>query len=324
MEKQRDITVDLFRVIASVLVVLIHTTPNEGVPGLYFLSVTIGRYAVPFFMLVTGYFYFLHPSKDRLRKIEKNVLSLWLIWTIIYLPNGIYNISQMSNIKEIILKIVWSFWGENVCYGGGWYLIALAFGLFVVDFFRRKEKMWMCNLIALIVLYVDCASTNYQHIFPHFELIDKFYWATTIITGILWVTLAYYIADNYQKWAPKVDNVFFFILAILLTFGERLIIQNEGVNNDLIRTDMYLTLPISISLVFLFILNHQKLQPASKVVKYRDFATLLYFVQFGVLDCIKLHGAILFVVVLIVTSLISILIMILSKWKATSFLRKIY
>ncbi len=51
MEKRRNATIDFIRIIASILVIAIHTT--NGI-----IAETIGRWAVPFFMVVTGYFYF--------------------------------------------------------------------------------------------------------------------------------------------------------------------------------------------------------------------------------------------------------------------------
>ena len=64
MEKRRNATIDFIRVIASVLVISIHTT--SGI-----IAETIGRWAVPFFMVVTGYFYFKNPSHDKLVKLSK-------------------------------------------------------------------------------------------------------------------------------------------------------------------------------------------------------------------------------------------------------------
>ena len=104
--RKRDATIDFFRVIASILVILIHTAVREHTPVLYFISVTIGRYAVPFFMIVSGYFYFLKPGKERLKKILSNVLWLWFIWNIIYIPNGIYTLLHAGSIKEVIFELV--------------------------------------------------------------------------------------------------------------------------------------------------------------------------------------------------------------------------
>lgn len=322
VEKRRDATIDFFRVIASILVILIHTAVREHTPILYFISVTVGRYAVPFFMVVSGYFYFLKPGKERLKKILSNVLWLWFIWNIIYIPNGIYTLSHAGSIKEVIFELVWSIIGESVCFGAAWYLMAFAAGLFIVDWFRRIDKMWMCDILAVIVLLVDCASTNYQHIFPYISVFSKIYWGTSIITGILWLTVAYYIT-KYRNKASQIGKWWAVLIAILLTVGERLMVQHFGVNNDPIRTDMYLTLPISVFLIFMFILNHSHFESVEKVVTMRDMATLMFFIQFGILDALKLTiGGWYFVIVLVLDVLISTIILKLSK--KITFLRKIY
>ena len=49
---------DLFRIVAAVLVVAIHIAPFELISGNVDLAFTyiLGRIAVPFFLMVTGYF----------------------------------------------------------------------------------------------------------------------------------------------------------------------------------------------------------------------------------------------------------------------------
>lgn len=321
MEKQRNATIDFLRIVAAILVILIHTvTQKKASPALYFVAVTVGRYAVPFFMIITGYFYFLNPNNTRLKKTITNVLWLWVIWNVIYLPAGIYHLITIKGIKEKILRIIWSFIGQSLCFGAAWYLVALAFGLLIVDFFRRKNKMWLCDVVALIVLFIDCASTNYQHIFPKLGLISKEYWGISIVTGILWVTVAYYIA-KYRNLAPKIGNWVSFIIAIGLTVLERLFVQHSNPS----RTDLYFTLPISMFLIFMFILNLSYFKDANKVIVMRNMATLMFFVQFMVIDILKLKtGAVKFLIVLIVDVILSFIVLKMSQSKYGGFLKKIY
>lgn len=321
MEKQRNAAIDFIRMIAAILVILIHTvTIQKSSPVLYFISVTIGRYAVPFFMIVSGYFYFLKPGKNRLKKIVHNVLWLWIVWNIIYLPAGIYHLMSIQGIKEKIQLVIWSFIGQSLCFGAAWYLIALAFGLIFVDFLRRKNKMWLCNVIALIVLFIDCVSTNYQHIFPNLGIISREYWAISIITGILWITVSYYVA-KYRNIASKIGNYISLIIAFGLTLIERLLVQNSNPN----RTDLYFTLPISMFLIFMFILNLSYFRNANKVIVMRDMATLMFFLQFMIIDALGLKsGSVNFVLVLAFDVILSFIVLRLSRSKYGKFLNKIY
>ena len=73
----------------------------------------------------------------------------------------------------------------------------------------------------------------------------------------------------------------------------------------------------------MFILNHSHFESAERVVTMRDMATLMFFVQFGILDALKLTiGGWYFVIVLILDVLISTIILKLSK--RMTFLKKIY
>lgn len=321
LEKQRNATIDFLRVLAAILVILIHTVTSEkGSPVLYFISLTIGRYAVPFFMIVSGYFYFLKPGKERLKKIISNVLWLWIIWNVIYLPAGIYNMMNIEGVKEKILKIVWSFIGESVCFGPAWYLIALAFGLLVVDFFRRRKIMWICDILALMALISACASTNYRHIFPYLGVFSKEYWGASIITGIIWVTVAYYVA-KYRNLASRIGNWVSLTIAVGLTIAERILVQYS----DPSRTDLYLTLPISMFLIFMFILNLSHYKSEDKVIVMRNMSTLMFFVQGVFLDTIRLSsGGMKFIIILALDIVLSFIILKLSQNKYGKFLRKLY
>ena len=121
VEKRRNATIDFIRVIASILVNSIHTTTSP-------IPKTIARWTVPL----------INPNHDRLMKIIKNLLSLWVIWMIIYIPIGVQALVGLS-FKKIVFKLVWSVIGYSVFYVGSWYLPAAAFGIWVVDYLNKRQ-----------------------------------------------------------------------------------------------------------------------------------------------------------------------------------------
>lgn len=316
---KRDATIDMLRVIASVLVVSIHTTSST-------IAMTIGRWAVPFFMVVTGYFYFNNPNYDKLIKIIKNLLSLWLIWMVIYIPNAIIHIQGMG-IHQIVHSLIWSIIGDSVFFDGSWYLPAAAFGIWITDYFRRHNKMRICILIAVILLFIGCSSSSYHQI--NLGIISKIHWATSFPMGTIWMTLAFYISKyqidikKYLRWPGWI------IVAILLTIVEHYITMKFGFCKLASRSDMYFTLPISIIILFAFIFNHPNYQSKQKTLWLRNFATLLFFTQFYVITFaqIIMHSKLNifnFLFVLIISSLISIIIIWISNKRYFNFLKRIY
>lgn len=86
--------IDRFRLIAALLVIANHTAAFSflGEETDYLLTYCLGRTAVPFFFMVSGYFV-IGPwlekeagSRDRLFRFLGNTLLLYLISTILYLP----------------------------------------------------------------------------------------------------------------------------------------------------------------------------------------------------------------------------------------------
>ena len=75
----------------------------------------------------------------------------------------------------------------------------------------------------------------------------------------------------------------------------------------------------------MFILNLSYFKDANKVIVMRNMATLMFFVQFMVIDILKLKtGAVKFLIVLIVDVILSFIVLKMSQSKYGGFLKKIY
>ena len=98
-------SLDLFRIIAALLVIAIHTSPLASVnPDLdFFLTRILARVAVPFFFMTTGQF-LLTGRLDKTRPYDyrivvwiRKMLLLYFAATLLYLPVSIYA-GQLSKI----------------------------------------------------------------------------------------------------------------------------------------------------------------------------------------------------------------------------------
>ena len=314
MEKRRNATIDFIRVIASILVISIHTTTWP-------IAMTIGRWAVPFFMVVTGYFYFLNPNHDRLMRIIKNLLSLWVIWMIIYIPYGVRALEGLS-FKEIVFKLIWSVIGYSIFYVGSWYLSAAAFGIWIVDFLNRKQLPMIRNLLAIFSLFLGCVSSNYSSF--HLGKLSTIHWCDSIFIGVLWMTLAYYIAKYHRQIQLHFHNFTWVIIALILTIFEKSMVFKLGLCSNYGFTDIYITLPISIILLFGFVLGNPWHVKQRTAFFFRNFATLLFFTQFMFLPFNIRNHVIYFTFTLIGSIILSLLILWLSKFKHLTWLQRLY
>lgn len=342
MKEKRNITIDTFRIIASIFIVFIHTSMiringqvHYNIP-LYIISSTLSRYCVPLFMMITGYFYYRNPSHYNRKKILKTLGSLWFIWMLIYSPVGIRGIKAFSfgYLAKFLIKQV--FFSSDF-YWGSWYLIATIFGILFVDFFRRKNCMYVCAFVAVILSIIDSFTSYYYFLVKPYSLIlgTPGDFSMSILTGIIWLTLVYYIV-KYQKKLIQFGKIQYLCLGILITFVEFFVMINIVPFPDYKYPGALqspLTLPISVFFVFMFMIVHKYYMNKSKIIWMRDLSTLIFFTQFGVIDVfnflnqkkliyITVNNYMYFV--LAITIIVSIIIYVFSLKKGFRWLQYLY
>lgn len=164
-KKQRNNSIDLFRYLCAVLVVIIHSSfwRQWGTFG-YFLGEILTRIAVPFFFAVSGYFFIqkLEIGKPVFWKQFWHLLSVYAVWSFVYLLIDFKNqvllgeISVFSFFREFLFSFF--IFGSQ---GHFWFfpaiiissiIVALAYGL-------KLSKML---LPASIILYlIGCLGCSY-------------------------------------------------------------------------------------------------------------------------------------------------------------------
>lgn len=117
---------------------------------------------------------------------------------------------------------------------------------------------------------------------------------------------------------------FWLIIAIALTYIERVIVLKNGLYSSLNETDVYITLPFSIILLFGVILGNPWHVRQKYALFFRNFATLLFFTQFMFLPFNIHNHVVYFVFTLIGSTVLSLLVLYLSKFKRLSWLQCLY
>ncbi len=96
--------IDYFRLIASVFVIAIHTGPLSSYwnAGNFWITRVLGRLAVPFFFMTTGYFLAQKQWRNG-KSLWKKFLILYVISSLIYLPCNLYlgNFHSASTLQAI-------------------------------------------------------------------------------------------------------------------------------------------------------------------------------------------------------------------------------
>ncbi len=124
MDGKRYASLDWFRLVAAVLVVAIHTAPLSDLSETldFFVTYCAGRLAVPFFLMLTGYF----VNGRTLRAVRRELL--WYAGaTVCYLPVIVYAGQFPKSLGEAARWLLF-----DGTYYHLWYFPAAALGLLVL------------------------------------------------------------------------------------------------------------------------------------------------------------------------------------------------
>ena len=148
--------IDYFRVAAAFLIVAIHTAPfsSWGDLGDTIVTYTLGRVAVPFFLMTTGYFV-LRRQRERSGRFYRKTLLLYLAATVLYLPVNLYAGNLPSTLGGAVRAVVLDGTFYHL-----WYLPAAVLGFFLTSnwwgwwSWRSQRRGWQAVFAVSLALYV--------------------------------------------------------------------------------------------------------------------------------------------------------------------------
>lgn len=156
---------DYFKIVAALLVIAIHTSPLASINTAadFVLTRVIARIAVPFFLMVTGYFilpqYLFDGSADytKIRRFLKKTLLLYAVAILLYLPVNIYaGHFRGAGAYDIFRMIVF----DGTLYHL-WYLPASALGMMLVFLVGRKLPFPGVAAMALVLYCIGLFGDSY-------------------------------------------------------------------------------------------------------------------------------------------------------------------
>ncbi|MBA2914639.1 acyltransferase family protein [Limosilactobacillus frumenti] len=279
--------IDCLKVVAAIGIVAIHT----HVP----LFETIGRLGLPFFSIVTSFFFFKHylrlnshdDRKHYLKKFEVRLLWLYGLWQIIYLPlavknsysffrtNGCHVFSFFKYIFDLLFKL----WPSNV---NGWFpswyiigmIIALPFSLFVYKYvFRKNKYLYGMFCIVLEIYFVLCSELGFLRLIK-LELINS----DSFPRLIIYIFIGYLLAKNLNTVKGYNLSKVSILMCVLIIcyYLENLIVSHLGgcLSND----ETILTMPTSLVIVIFSIIYIPRINEVQSE-SLRRFSTFLYCFQ---------------------------------------------
>lgn len=223
--------VDLFKYIAACLVVVIHTIEctNVYTDGIRFV---LTRFAVPFFFLVSGFFFEQGLSASRnsslyFKKYIKKLLILYFVWGIVIY--GFFTVKEYFGIYENGIKRYIAILRRIFLIGPFiiWYILALILSVcFIYLCFRyNKEKIIVIGIITgfiLNFLYYNGVAIGGETSFL-FSAVNRIiriiYSGDTnfLLTGIPFTGLGYLFAKSKIMISFKSSTILFLLFSVTRT-----------------------------------------------------------------------------------------------------------
>lgn len=337
---------DILKYISAILIVILHLRPfinysNE-------LDITfnniITRICVPIFFLITGYFVAKKENNnpDYIKGYIKNMIPLYLAWSLIYIPviigTIIWQFPVISTyIPEInipiyllipliiiaiplIIIIVLIYTGV---YYHLWYFPAVMLSLLVLS--KWKKKYDIKYLLALsFVLLLFGATETYYGILPLSikQLINYYYniFFTTrnfLFFGLFYIVLGYYMGGKKRLYS-KYCFLKLIICFLFLIFEAVLLHDTNRLNSNILLSCIPLTYYLFISTIYITKTkkNHLKFNFRAFSKYYYLIHPMVIFILFStrILNT-SVNPIIQIISVILITHIISLIIIEIKKYR---------
>ncbi len=260
---------DFFRIISALLVAAIHTSPFASLNANadFIFTRIIARCAVPFFLMVTGYFslprYLFYKSAD-LRPMFRLILKslyLYAAAIILYLPVNIYaGHFKNAAVSDILRMLIFDGTFYHL-----WYLPASVLGVIIVISLGHKLIPGVVMAISTILYFIGLTGDSYYGVVAEIPVVRAAYETMFNIfsytrNGIFYAPvflvmgayIKHIIRDEKTIRRKRVDNTVGFLISLLLMVVEGLVLHTF----DMQRHDsMYIALIPCMFFLFQLILG---------------------------------------------------------------------
>lgn len=279
---KRDYSFDLIRIIAMMLIIIMHSPISGiGTPGIILSTISfLTAPGIGLFFMISGALLLGNnlPQTDFLRHRFKKIVYPTLFWTIVYIIVEYFNKPiSFSGLIKIIFSIPFEKQGHGVL----WFMYTLA-GLYLLTPILSR---WLKNaskkdLEFYLVLWAITL------LFPYLKLILKI---NTDVSGILYYfagysgyfLLGYYLKQYVLPQGISKSKIIVCVCSIIVCI--LIVFAAKKINQDITIAEYfwYLTLPMAImSLSYFILLSKIKVH-----TKYQSLIVKLSSLSFGVYFC---------------------------------------
>lgn len=252
----------LSKLFMSILVIMIHTMAFSSLSEELWIgtSLSICRIAVPFFFIVSGYFFYnLKNTEDRINKIKKYTIFYFkalLLEGLILIPYIIFlgkTIPIVVLIKNMLLVGVT---------GSLWYISSMVIGLLFITPFLKNNRYKILIIFAIIFFLFGLSGDSYYGLFKesflnNFIVLYKNFFVMMQVgftASVPFLTIG--ILINKLNLLEKMKKtILCVIVGIILVLVEAFILYNSKIAIDY---NLYFSLLIVAPALFILTMNSKK------------------------------------------------------------------
>ncbi|MCB5953358.1 alanine racemase [Enterococcus sp. BWT-B8] len=282
----RSSGIDQFRLIAAVMVVVIHTFPfGSFAPYLDdVITLTLFRIAVPFFFMITGY-YVLGPYAEtpdyakawKIKKTLRQLLKLYLFACLLYLPLSFYNGTLRLSISVSDMAKLLLF--DSPFYHL-WYFPAVIVGMLICRLLLKHLPYSKVLILVFSLYLIGLGGDSYYFLIQNTALLKKFYDFLFQLfdytrNGLFFSPLFLVLGAGIylKKGEKRTFSSLKMIIGLLLLFIEGLLLHR---GTELKHDSMYLFLPLTMYFLFQYLLWWK---PRHSFVHALDYSLWLYILH---------------------------------------------
>lgn len=244
-EKQRNYSLDVFRFVAALFVVVCHTDfLIEAPEGVYqFVARFAPRVSVAFFFAISGYYYIkvLTVREGVFKKQFLSLVKVYAAWTIIYYgASFVVNVvMEGKDIGTFLLERV-VFFVTRGSYSHFWYFPALIYSVVFVTLFYKvfgKKGIGLLAGISLVLFVIGNLGSSYYPVgmkIPFLrEIISEHRDGFEVFRGIFCMGVPYfmigYFLNKVESFIFKVEEKKLWVasfVTMILYFGEIYLLSN--------------------------------------------------------------------------------------------------
>lgn len=271
MKKERYYLIDLFKFLAAICIVMIHTIATGGREGIIytFLGEVIYGIPVPFFFVCSGFLLGekIIVKKSNVKETVKNYVKRLIIPLIFWCLISSFFVFDFSKALSVSfwLDFFQKFFFSSWC--AMWYVMGLIVAIILMYPFIKRGKYRLLITIGIILFFIGLLSGNYYFIIKDtfmesvFSSYDKIFLTTRngLFYGLPFVSFGFYLA--YYK-SIKEINYSHVLVTIIISFivlvAEAFLLENK-ISGE--TSNMYISTIVLIPMLVLYLSKYKKEKP---------------------------------------------------------------